>query len=259
MNEITPFDFNGSQVRVVLIDGEPWWVAGDVCKVIEISNTRDAVSRLDDDEKDAVDSIDSIGRTQRMTVINESGLYSLVMTSRKPEAKAFKRWVTSEVLPQIRKTGAYTRKLDPELARIVDLTLEIQATRDKQRELEIEQARMASELSTVASEQAKLAEDVADLRAISPLTNSDALTLRDAAHAVTGGKLGQNNFAKWLADHGIRFQDHNGNWRCHQDWIQRELAVESFEQWQNGQGWSWVTRFTARGIAKLTQLWNEEE
>ena len=104
---LTTFSFNQVNVRTIIGEnGEPWFVAADVCKVLEIRNSRDAISRLDDDEKDVV-STDTLGGKQEMTIINESGLYSLILTSRKPEAKTFKKWVTSEVLPSIRKTGSY--------------------------------------------------------------------------------------------------------------------------------------------------------
>ena len=104
--------FNSSEfgnVRVVQVDGEPWFVAADVCRALEISNSRDAVARLDDDEK-GVGSTDTLGGKQGMQIINEPGLYTLVLGSRKPEAKAFKRWVTHEVLPSIRKHGSYKTK-----------------------------------------------------------------------------------------------------------------------------------------------------
>ena len=88
-------------------DGEIWFVAKDVCKFLGIKNHKDAVSRLDDDEKDEVGITDPIGRVQKTLIVNESGLYSLVFQSRKPEAKKFRKWVTSEVLPSIRKYGYY--------------------------------------------------------------------------------------------------------------------------------------------------------
>jgi prophage antirepressor-like protein len=100
------FDFQSSQVRVIIQDGDPWFAAKDICDVLEISNSRDAVGRLDDDEKD-VALTDTPGGPQNMTIVNESGLYALILTSRKPEAKTFKRWITHEVMPQIRKTGSY--------------------------------------------------------------------------------------------------------------------------------------------------------
>lgn len=93
-------------VRTILIDGDPWFVAADVCKALELEKTNRALSRLDDDEKGA-HSVSTPGGRQRMSIISESGLYSLILGSRKPEARAFKRWITHEVIPSIRKHGAY--------------------------------------------------------------------------------------------------------------------------------------------------------
>lgn len=96
----------GSQLRVMDRDGEPWFVASDVCRCLELGNTAMAISRLDDDER-GISSIDTHG-VQEFSIVSEAGLYSLVLGSRKPEAKAFKRWVTHDVLPSIRRTGGYT-------------------------------------------------------------------------------------------------------------------------------------------------------
>ena len=105
-NNALSFSFPTHSLRCTLRDGEPWFIAADVCEALAISNNRDALSRLDDDEK-GVANTDTPGGQQQMTIINESGLYSLILTSRKPEAKKFKKWVTSEVLPAIRRTGRY--------------------------------------------------------------------------------------------------------------------------------------------------------
>lgn len=99
------FEFNPNPLRVVMRDGEPWFAAADVCAALQLE-THVAVRRLDDDEKGRC-SIPTLGGDQEMSVINESGLYSLIMGSRKPEAKKFRKWVTAEVLPAIRKTGRY--------------------------------------------------------------------------------------------------------------------------------------------------------
>jgi len=107
MNKLQVFNFSGNDIRVVTKDGQPWWVAKDVCEVLEIKNNRDALARLDEDEK-GVDSTDTLGGAQQVQVVNEPGLYSLILGSRKPEAKQFKRWITHEVIPTIRKTGAYS-------------------------------------------------------------------------------------------------------------------------------------------------------
>ena len=100
------FAYNGNDVRVILKEYEPWFVAKDVCNVLEIKNSRQALSYLDDDEKGVITN-DTLGGTQEMSVVNEPGVYSLVFRSRKSEAKLFKRWIAHEVLPVIRKHGAY--------------------------------------------------------------------------------------------------------------------------------------------------------
>jgi prophage antirepressor-like protein len=106
MSTLVTFNFVSQHVRIVMCGDEPWFVAADVCDALTISNSRMALDRLDDDEK-GVSSIDTPGGNQELSIINESGLYSLILTSRKPEAKKFKKWVTSEVLPALRKTGHY--------------------------------------------------------------------------------------------------------------------------------------------------------
>ncbi|WP_127078355.1 BRO family protein [Rhodomicrobium lacus] len=106
MSAVTAFDFEELPVRVILRDGQPWFILADVCRVLDIANSRDAASRLDEDEK-GVGTTDTLGGKQSQITINESGLYSLILTSRKENAKRFKKWVTSEVLPAIRRTGEY--------------------------------------------------------------------------------------------------------------------------------------------------------
>ena len=105
-NEIQIFNYNDREVRTVQKDGEPWFVLKDVCAILGIGNNRMASDRLDTDEK-GVSQIDTLGGKQEMTVINESGLYNVILRSDKPEAKPFRKWVTSEVLPSIRKNGGY--------------------------------------------------------------------------------------------------------------------------------------------------------
>ncbi|ETK29931.1 putative prophage antirepressor [Paenibacillus larvae subsp. larvae DSM 25719] len=136
MNQLQVFNFTGKDVRVIMKDGHPWWVAKDVCGVLEIKNNRDALSRMDEDEKGVV-SIDTLGGAQQMQVLNESGLYSLVLSSRKPESKKFKRWVTHEVLPAIRKTGMYaTDELldNPDL--LIQAATKLKEEREARRQLE---------------------------------------------------------------------------------------------------------------------------
>lgn len=97
----------GMPIRMQVINSEAWFVAKDVCQALDISNHNDAISRLEDDEK-GVGNTDTLGGVQTMVIVNESGLYHLIFQSRKPEARKFRKWVTGEVLPQIRKTGSYS-------------------------------------------------------------------------------------------------------------------------------------------------------
>lgn len=106
MNEIQIFSYGGNEVRTVQKDGEPWFVLKDVCAVLGLSDTNKTAERLDPDELTRTKLV-SGGQEREMYVINESGLYNVILRSDKPEAKPFRKWVTSEVLPTIRKHGAY--------------------------------------------------------------------------------------------------------------------------------------------------------
>ena len=116
MSELQIFNYGDIPVRTVLVDEAPWWVLKDVCRVLGITNHKNVSARLDPDEK-GVRLMDPLGEDgnqspvlggpQKMTIINESGLYKVILRSDKPEAKKFTRWVTHEVLPAIRRTGAY--------------------------------------------------------------------------------------------------------------------------------------------------------
>lgn len=106
MPDIVPFNFQGAEVRVTTVDGEPWWVASDVAAVLEFRDASNATRALDEDEK-GYSEVSTPGGTQRVMVVNEPGLYRMIFRSRAEGAKPFQRWVTHDVLPQIRKTGRY--------------------------------------------------------------------------------------------------------------------------------------------------------
>lgn len=109
MNELQLFNFENNQVRTLLINDEPWFVGKDVAEILGYSKARNAIAtHVDDDDKKGAPIQGDLGGTQEMTVINESGVYALVFGSKLPNAKKFKHWVTSEVLPTLRKTGGYT-------------------------------------------------------------------------------------------------------------------------------------------------------
>lgn len=107
MSNIQIFNYQSNEVRTIEMGGEPWFVLKDVCAVLGISHITDTAKRMDEDEVGQTEVIDSMGRKQSTYIINESGLYNVILRSDKPEAKPFRKWVTSEVLPTLRKTGSY--------------------------------------------------------------------------------------------------------------------------------------------------------
>lgn len=106
MNDLQLFKYEGNEIRTVVKDGEPWFVAKDVCDVLGLGNSSEAVAKLEEEEKGS-EKVDTLGGAQKMIVINESGLYTLVIRSNMPQSKPFRKWVTSEVIPSIRKHGGY--------------------------------------------------------------------------------------------------------------------------------------------------------
>lgn len=130
-----------SDIRVVVIDDEPWFVLADICAVLDIANPSRVRAGLDSDALRTTEVIDSMGRTQNASIVDEGGLYEVIFQSRKPEAHAFRRWVTREVLPAIRKTGAYgapTGLTFEEMTAhvIAELNARIDAARARAKELE---------------------------------------------------------------------------------------------------------------------------
>ena len=139
MNELTIFNFENNDVRTQVINDEPWFVGKDVAEILGYERPTKAISdHVDEEDRDEVPIQDSIGRMQNTPIINESGLYSLVFKSQLPSAKKFKRWVTSEVLPAIRKTGSYKMPKDPMDA----LRLMFQATEQTQEKVNQVDARV---------------------------------------------------------------------------------------------------------------------
>lgn len=150
-NEIQVWNYEGAEVRTVQIDGEPWFVLADICRELEISHVKDTATRIDEDDLGQTEVIDRMGRSQKAWIINESGLYAVILRSDKPQAKPFRKWVTSEVLPSIRKHGSYSVQsqfadLSPQLQVLIQME-----TRQKQIE-----ARQAEQATTLAGLEQKL-------------------------------------------------------------------------------------------------------
>ncbi len=200
MNELQNFNFSGQNVRIITINDEPWFVGKDVADILGYSNSRKALSDHVDDEDKGVTKSDTLGGSQNITIINESGLYSLILKSKKPEAKQFKRWVTSEVLPTIRKHGAYMTDSKLEEALLNPDTLINLATQLKQEREEKAQLRALN--STLAVENQIMqpkAQYFDDLVERNLLTN-----FRDTAKML---KIKQNQFINWLLENKYIYRD----------------------------------------------------
>lgn len=187
--EIQRFDFKGAALRTLTDEnGEPWFVAKDVCDVLEISNVSQALARrIDDDEKSSITLNDGTPGNPNRAIVSESGLYALVLASRKPEAHEFKRWVTHEVLPQIRRTGGYIPTTDAD----DDMTILAKAVMIGQRTMEAQKQRIAEQ-----SEQIRELEPKA--QALDDFTNvEDRLLVRDAAKVLSnaGTPSRKNSYA----------------------------------------------------------------
>jgi len=143
MNEI--FNFHGQEVRTLTIDDEPWFVGKDIADILGYANSRDALAKHVDEDDKLTSQIATAGQMRNQTVINESGLYSLILSSKLPQAKEFKRWVTSEVLPAIRKQGGFIREDLDEDAFIALFT--------GQKKLREQQATMLEDIDYLKSEQ----------------------------------------------------------------------------------------------------------
>ena len=143
MTQLTPFQYGTHDVRVLEVDGEPWFVLADLCKVLDLEQVSRVKARLDDGVTSITPISDSMGRTQQATIVSEAGMYEVVIRSDKPEAVAFRRWVTHEVLPSIRKRGGYLTPeateaalTDPDF--IIRLATDLKAERAKRAELELQ-------------------------------------------------------------------------------------------------------------------------
>ena len=144
-NEVQVWNYESSEIRTVQVNGEPWFVLSDVCKVLELSTPARVAERLEKDEVSQTHTIDRMGREQKTTIINESGLYTVILRSDKPQAKPFRKWVTSEVLPSIRKHGSYSVQ-----SQFADLSPQLQVLiqmETRQKQIEARQAEQATALA----------------------------------------------------------------------------------------------------------------
>lgn len=192
MNEIQTFHYLSNEVRTIKQDGEPWFVLKDVCQILGLGTPAKVAERLDPDEK-GVNQIHTPGGKQEMTCINESGLYNVILRSDKPEAKPFRKWVTSEVLPTIRRHGAYMTPETIEKALTdPDTIIQLATTLKEERA-----ARLALEAQAEADKPKVLFADAV-------ATSKTSILIGELAKLISqnGISIGQNRLFAWMRDNG---------------------------------------------------------
>lgn len=195
------------EIRVIEKDGEPWFVAVDVCDILGLSNPTIAVSRLDNDERAKF----NLGRQGDATIVNEPGLYTLILGSRKPEAKAFKRWITHEVIPSIRKYGAYMtpEKLEEAICNpdtIIEICMQLKLEQERRKQVEAENRQIRPK-----------ADYFDNLVEIGPNTN-----LRDTAKEFC---CPPSHLIQWLVAHGYLYRDSKARLKPYQSSVKSGLFV----------------------------------
>ena len=243
MNEIKVFEnAQFGSMRTMEREGEPWFVAADVCKALEIVNNRDAIARLDEDEK-GVASTDTPGGKQEVAIINEPGLYSLVLGSRKPEAKEFKRWVTHEVLPALRQTGEYRMRRDPEGDAIRKQLAEAKALNAKSRQaaMWLKMAEMGGESSVHKQICAAYASKALEGEMVLPLPQVEKTwSAREVGdrYGVSAHRVGRlaNAHGLKVSEYGMLVMDKSRN------------SPKEVESW----------RYNARGVERIGELLRDE-
>jgi prophage antirepressor-like protein len=215
-NDLQIFKYvNNNEIRTISKNNDVWFVAKDVCDVLEIKNSRDAISRLDSDEKGVV-STDTLGGKQELTVVNEPGLYTLILGSRKQEAKQFKRWITHNVLPTIRKTGGYVSNEDMFLQTYLPHADEQTKT----------MFRATLETVRKQNEQISLMQPKADY--FDALVDRNLLTnFRDTAKEF---EMGQRQFINWLLDNKFIYRDQKNKLKPYSQYVPELFKLKEFER-----------------------------
>jgi anti-repressor protein len=221
--ELVPFAYGDSAVRVVMVDGEPWFVLTDLCRVLGLTRSASAVAeRLDDEVRQAYPITDSLGRTQQATIVSESGMYEVVIRSDKPEAVVFRRWITTEVLPAIRKTGGYSVDPLPAIPQTYADALRACADEYERAESEkkarIEAEHRAKELEAPASAWSHMAESSGDYA----VNDAAKVLTRDPSITIGGGRL-----FSFMAAEGWIYRGRGTNrWKAYQTQVDCGRLVE---------------------------------
>lgn len=244
MTSLDIFKYKGAQVRVVLIDGEPWFVLADLATILDITSVARLASRLDEGVRQT-HPLQTVGGTQQMTVVSEPGMYEVVIRSDKPEAVAFRRWITGEVLPMIRKTGSYGTPAIPDISTPEGiLALAQQFTRTAE-EL-VAAKHEVSELTPRAEAWDELASATGDYE------------VADAAKmlARAGVETGRQRLFGQLKDLGWIYRAPSGKWKARQSAVDAGYLAEKPQSHHHPRTGDLVldppqVRVTVRGLERL--------
>lgn len=200
MNDLQLFKFENKNVRTLHINGEPWFVGKDVAEILGYSKSRNALARHVDDEDRQNYQNGTFDSPRGMTIINESGLYSLILSSKLPSAKEFKHWITSEVLPQIRKTGKYAPKPLSREELLAKAVLEADTMIKEQKELIEQKTRELEEKNNKLEEQKPKV-----IFAESVVASDSAILIRELAHLIkqNGFEIGEKRLYAWMRERGF--------------------------------------------------------
>ncbi|WP_236028171.1 phage antirepressor [Bifidobacterium pongonis] len=254
-NEIQRFDFKGAALRTLTDEaGEPWFVLKDCMNILDLGNPTETVKMFDEDEFSTAEVIDSIGRRQQAYIISEPGLYRLVMRSRKPEAHEFQRWVTHEVLPQIRRTGGYIPATDTD----DDMTILAKAVMIGQRTMEAQKQKIAAQQTRIDELQPKASmwDNFVDI--------PDVLSVGNSAKLLSnlGRPIGRNTLFSWLEHNGWVFRE-NGHWSARQNRIDAGhlVMVPPKTHGTHGDGTTFsfapTVKITRKGLGLIARRMNE--
>lgn len=255
MSNITPFSYEGHEVRVLDVNGEPWFVLADLCKVLGLANPAVVAKRLD--KADVCQTyISSGGQRRAMTIVAEPGLYDVVVRSDSPAAKPFRRWVTHEVLPAIRRTGIYAVDPQPQLSG-----------------KELLAAAVLEAAETIRQHEATIAQQAKELEAAAPkartwdliVSGDGSYTITDAAKtlASAGVQTGPRILHRQLAEAGWLYKNQRNRWVAYQDRLNSGDLVEKPRPYIDEDGAAQLAtpqvRITAKGLAALRELLTVED
>mgnify|MGYP002537100149 CR=1 FL=1 len=245
MNDMQIFNYNETPVRTVMKDGEPWFVLKDVCEVLGIGNHKMTAQRLEEDEVSLTDLTDSIGRKQETTIISEPGLYNVILRSDKPQAKPFRKWVTTEVLPSIRKHGAYMTPetleqavLNPDY--LLKVVTALKNETDKRKALEVTNSALTVDLE-IARPKAEYFDALVDRNLLT--------SIRETAKQL---EVKERDFVAFLIEKKFLYRDKKGKlmpYAGREDLFEVKECINERTQWSGTQ-----TMITPKGRETLRML-----